>query len=120
MRYQKGTQDYALEDKEMIKANIVCQGDTEGVWVRQAEDHVVTQNAMLHFYPFPSWGIVLPSTPDSDSEYRETIDITELRGDTAKGVVLELHPEAWEKYVSDNIIDNEGYMLDEQGERLFV
>ena len=119
MKYVKGDQEYKLDSKEMIKVNLVHDGEIEGIWARQADDHIVLQNASLAFYPLPSWGAVFPSTPDHESEYRKKIDVTSIRGDSPLGTVLELHPEAWDKYIAQNMINEEGQLLDDDGEIVF-
>jgi hypothetical protein len=105
MKYIRGDQDYALEDKPLLKVNLLDRnGDPEGIWVRQADDHVVLQNFALAFYPFPSWGVVLPSdNPPGDR--RETIDATVLMQGPME---LPLHPEAWDSLRADGLIDEDG------------
>jgi len=103
LHYRKGNQKETLDSLPLQKIDLVMDGDIEGIWVRQGKDYVVLQNAALHFYPFPSWGVVFASkNPPGDR--RETIDISQLK--PAEG--LELHPEAWRHYLKRGTIDAEG------------
>lgn len=117
MKYIKGTQTYPLsyEDKTAPtwKVNLVCNGDAEGIWVKQGDKEVVLLNHALAFYPFPSWGVVIPSTRDDKdtSQNRERIDITTLRGDSPADTVLTLHPEAWDQYIEHGQIDTDGNFI---------
>jgi len=113
MKYIKGPQNYSLESLETCKCNVVCSGNSEGIWVKQADGEVILQNHSLAFYPFPTWGLVLPSkshTKDT-SNTRERIDVTALRGDSPDKTVLTIHPEAWESYLKEGVIDEEGNFI---------
>jgi hypothetical protein len=111
MKYVKGTQTYSIaEDVEVIKFNLVCDGTTEGIWAVQGPDSVTLRNHALCFYPFPSWGVVLPSkNPPGDN--RERIDVTALRGEKPSDTVLTVHPDAWDDYLKDGVIDAEGNFI---------
>lgn len=117
MKYIKGTQTYSLsyEDKTAPtwKVNLVCDGESEGIWVKQGDKEVVLLNHSIAIYPFPSWGIIIPSTRDAsdESDIREVIDITKLRGDSPDNTVLTLHPEAWDQYIEHGKIDAEGNFI---------
>lgn len=114
MRYIKGEQTYKLEDLPTLKINLVADGEVEGIWVRQAETEVVLQNHALCFSPIQSWGAVLPSI-NPPGETREKIDVTEMRGEGPKDLELTLHPEEWASYLKGGVIDEEGRLLDEEG-----
>lgn len=108
MKYRKGTQTEKLEDLDTLKIRLVRDGNGEGIWVKQGPNYVVLQNHALHFLPFQSWGVVLPSRPDPNSPYRETIDVSHMTVEDG----LELHPDAWKSYVGDRVINEEGDLLD--------
>jgi len=118
MKYIRGDQTYKLGDLPTLKINLVADGESEGIWVKQAEKEVILQNHAVGFYPIQSWGVVLPSTNPS-GEQREKIDVTEMRGEGPKDLELTLHPEAWDQYLEHNTIDEEGRPLDEEGNRIF-
>ena len=118
MKYIKGTQTYKLESLELCKMRLTCASNTpEGIWVRQADHEVVLQNDALAFYPFNSWGVVLPSKycPGDKPDARESIDVTELRGNSPADTVLTLHPEAWDQYLEHKVIDAEGNFVIPEG-----
>jgi hypothetical protein len=111
MKYIKGTQDYEIgENANLIKFNLICKGESEGIWAVQGPDTVTLQNHALCFYPFPSWGVVLPSK-NPPGNNRERIDVTELRGTSPDKTVLTLHPEAWKQYLEHGTIDEDGNFI---------
>jgi len=110
MKCIKGNQTYQIEDLPLQKVNLVADGETEGLWVRQAEHEVILQNHAFAFFPYPSWGAVLPST-NPPGAAREVIDVTKIRGSSPKSLVLTFHPEAWDSMLKSNIIDTEGNLL---------
>jgi len=117
MKYVKGTQTYSLDldnkTAPTTKANIICDGEVEGIWIKQGDGEVVLLNHALAFYPFPSWGTIIPSTRDTKdkSDKRERIDITALRGYSPADTVLTLHPEAWDQYIEQGTMDAEGNFI---------
>jgi hypothetical protein len=119
MKYVKGNQTFALTDDgkgeqvPMCKCRLVCQGEAEGIWIRQGHGEVALLNDSLAFYPFRSWGVIFPSKshPNDESDLRETIDVTKIRGTSPDGVVLTLHPEAWDSYIKQGIIDEDGNFI---------
>lgn len=117
MKYIKSTQAYSIsyEDKTAptCKVNLICNGDTEGIWVKQGDGEITLLNHALAFYPFPSWGAIIPSTRDAKdtSDIRERIDVTELRGSTPADTIITLHPEAWDQYIERGLIDAEGNLI---------
>lgn len=117
MKYTKGNQTFHLDaDDDTVptwKVNLQCAGESEGIWVKQGEGEVVLLNHALAFFPFPSWGTVIPSTsnPKNTSDIRERIDITSLRGNSPDETILMLHPEAWDQYIEQGIIDKDGNFI---------
>jgi hypothetical protein len=110
MKYVKGTQTYSIEDDGGLpiqKIRLVNEtGDGEGVWVRQAPTEVVLMNNSLATFPFPSWGLVLPSkNPPGDR--REEIKAPKREA----GTQLVLHPMAWDQYLKTGIIDEDGNLI---------
>lgn len=112
MKYRKGNQTEKLDDLPLQKVGLVREGiDGEGPWIRQGSDYVVLQNHAIHFFPFPSWGMILPSVNPS-GELREEIEISQL----VKEEERELHPEAWASYLERGEIDEEGNYIQPEEE----
>ena len=112
MKYTKGKQKYSLDDCDMIKVRVVADGDGEIPWAKKHKgaDHFVLMNDAISFYPCRSWGAVFYS---SDKE----VDVTEIRGESPADLELELHPEAWDQYIENGLIDSDGnIILEEAGE----
>jgi hypothetical protein len=109
MIYRKGNQTEKLDAPPTWKVGLIRDGDGEGLWARQGPNYVVLQNNALHFFPFYSWGVVLPSD-NPPGELREEIDISHLQPDDG----LELHPEAWESYLKNGRIDEKGIPQEEK------
>jgi hypothetical protein len=108
MKYIRGDQDYALEDLELTKIRLTDGDDMpEGIWVKQADDHVILQNNALAFYPFRSWGLILPSNGGA-GEYREDIDVASIKEGPME---LTVHPEAWDSMLKKGVIDEEGMFI---------
>lgn len=99
MKYIKGNQDYKLSECKMIKLRIYDnKGYAETPWANRFEslDEAVLQNNIIGLMPYFSYGAVLPTT----SRYNlNDID------------VLTLHPDIWEEYINDDIIDNDGNFI---------
>jgi hypothetical protein len=99
MKYIKGNQSYKLDDCKLIKLRLKDDEDfVETPWAKQfgSEKESVLQNHALAFTPFHSWGAVLPTT--GTFNFIETLEKQELV----------LHPEAWESYIENKVIDEEG------------
>ena len=113
LQYRKGEQKEKLEELPTLKINLVMNGESEGIWVKQGPTYVVLQNAALAFYPFPSWGVVFPSENPPGSggagchSYRETVDVSHLKPSDG----LELHPEAWKTYLEKGVMDTDGNFI---------
>lgn len=104
MLYKKGNQTYTLEECQLGKLRLTDDDDfTENIWVKVSPDgkESVLQNHAVLFFPFPSWGAIIPgrSLYNGYSMY-ESMDLT-------------LHPEAWESYLSGGVIDEEGNYIKE-------
>jgi len=107
-------QRYKLDNKDLIKVRVVAGvvGEAEHVAERpwalyhKGEDHIVLQNDCLAFLPCRSWGAVLPY------KEKESIDVTKLRGDGPEDLVLELHPDAWDEYIKNGAIDEDGNYIE--------
>ena len=108
-KYRKGNQTDKLEDLPTIKIRLNRDGEGEHPWAKQGADYVVLQNNALHFLPFNSWGAVLPSK-NPPGDMRETIDISHLKPDDE----LELHPEAWDSYLENGVIEADGTFIPEE------
>lgn len=107
MKYIKGTQTYKLDadDVELTQISLVCDGIREGLWVEQHENEIVLQNHWLYL-DVPTWGVVIPSArkKGDPSELREVVEATSL----VEKQELTLHPEAWDKYLKEGSIDEDG------------
>ena len=113
MKYEKADCNYTLEELPMTKILLVVGNVRESLWVRQANGEVILMNAPLHFSPYNAWGLVLPSKGAPSETRRETIDITELRGEHPEDVVLKIHPECWDQMVENKYINENGDVIDE-------
>tara|TARA_R110000868_G_scaffold46247_4_gene152959 strand:+ start:1143 stop:1481 length:339 start_codon:yes stop_codon:yes gene_type:complete len=101
MLYKKGTQDYTLDECVNVKVRLTDgMGFSESPWGKQHQgrSEVVLQNHALAFTPYPSWGVVLPSTSLNFLAMLEAGELT-------------LHPEAWEQYIEQSVIDETGAYL---------
>lgn len=103
MKYVKAEVDYKIEDQP--KGKIVLKDNEdfrESPWIAKPKDqnHVVLLNHALLFLPFNSWGVILPTT---SSEF----DVTDLQ----EKQELLLHPEAFDAYLENGVIDAEGNYL---------
>lgn len=121
MKYVKGTQQYNIGEGSELptwKCRLVCNGEGEGIWITQGHNEVVLLNDSIHFLPFRTWGAVLQSksNPEDTSKERETIDVTEFRGETPDGVVITLHPEAWDQYIEHGYINENGEIISDEFE----
>lgn len=104
LHYRKGTQTEKMDKLPMLKIFLVVDGEKEGPWARQGPDYVVLQNNAIAFFPYRSWGVVLPSN-NHPGEKREVIDASHLKPSDG----LELHPDAWDYYLEHGFIDADGY-----------
>lgn len=98
MKYFKGTQTEKLEDGVLGKLLLTDQGiNPEGIWVKRFSGYSVLQNHCIALYPFNSWGMILP-TDGKSYDLPLAIDII-------------LHPDAWQEYLENNLIDENGNKL---------
>lgn len=91
----------ALENLELGKVLLTTNDDGgETPWVKKMSDgRQVLQNHALCFNPFPSWGMVLPAGYEHNVDsYREKREIP-------------LHPEAYQYYLDEKLIDDEGNFI---------
>lgn len=107
MKYIRGDQDYTLSDAEMTRVILTGGEIGEGIWAKQGDDHVVLQNSALAFYPFPSWGAILPSKGGNGDECEE-INIASMR---AGPMELTLHPDAWDLMFEQGVFDENGMFI---------
>jgi len=99
MKYTKGKQTYTLHDCTMTKIRLTDGGDfTENIWAKHnaGESHSILQNTACAFTPFPSWGAVIPTLGSFNF-----LKMLESK-------ILELHPEAYEYYLKEGVIDEHG------------
>lgn len=117
MKYTKGNQTFPLDPEDKTaptwKVRLTAgEPDGEGIWVKQGHGEVVLFNHSL-LIPFPSWGMVIPSksNPDDKSDLREQIDLVDVFGGDFSKMEPVLHPEAWDQYLQNGKIDEEGNLL---------
>lgn len=103
MKYEKADLSYSMESCVQGKIRLHDnESFAETPWVARSEgaDHAILLNHALMFLPYVSWGAVLPTTQISFNP----LDILE------KGVI-QLHPEAWDAYIQNKVIDEQGNYL---------
>lgn len=91
----------SLENLPLGKVRLTIVGDgSETPWVKVMTDgRQVLQNHAVSFYPFPSWGMVLPKGSEINvDEYREKEEIP-------------LHAHVFKSYLKDGVIDEEGNFI---------
>lgn len=88
----------SLEDLKLVKVRLTADpGLSETPWAKELPDgRQVLQNNAVNFYPFASWGLVIPSGYEHD--------VTELR----EAKLLPIHKEAWDAMIEREHIDAEG------------
>lgn len=104
VKYIRGTQTSKIEEGVQGKMRLhINDEDPENIWIRTCEDGIVIQNHAFNLYPFSSWGAIVPKDGNLIS-IRESMEIT-------------LHPEAYDEYLKQGIIDAEGnFILPKQEE----
>ena len=102
MKYVKADVTYKMEDLEQTKT-LLGDGDpcNENIWVLKTPDGkgYVLQNHAVAFFPFESWGSIIPANVIRN--------VSSLR----ESGVLTLHPEAWDSYIENKVIDENGNLL---------
>lgn len=104
IHYRKGAQTEKMDKLQMSKIVLIADGEKETPWVKHGSGYVVLQNNAIAFFPFRSWGVVLPSNNPYSSR-REEIDVSHFKPSDG----LELHPDAWDYYQEHKLIDADGY-----------
>jgi len=102
MKYVKGTSEQSLESMPMAKIRLFDNEDfSETPWAKRMENNegFVLQNHALAFTPWPSWGAIMPS---SSFNFIEMVEKQELT----------LHPEAYDYYLKEKWIDEDGNGLE--------
>lgn len=109
MKYIKGTFAGSI-DYDTDKATILGKqrltmpdGFSENLWVgkrTENPDTVVLLNDALIFMPFHSWGAIIGKGQN---------DMSELR----KKEVIELHPEAFDAYLKQGVINEQGEIIND-------
>ena len=112
MKYVKGTTfTTPMEQLNHGKIRLTMNdGFAETPWIGSAPespDEVVLLNHALIFSPFESWGMILPKGSSNMEEIRKSEQIT-------------LHPEAFDKYIEEGIINAEGTPLIDYAEKIAV
>ena len=101
-KYVKGDQTWSIEGASTEKLHLIDREGGESIWVAwpHAGDEVALINHALAFYPFPSWGLILPRTKEFDAD-------TIKKGEIAN-TVFTLHPEAYDSMVEKELLDANG------------
>jgi hypothetical protein len=105
MKYIKGKQTSSSETYKKSKMRLTDGDDfSENIWVGIIPDsnEVMLLNHALAFYPFESWGAILPNS--SSFNFLETLEKQELT----------LHPEAWDALIERKIINEEGEYIKQE------
>lgn len=112
--YKKGTAAFSIKEGLMAKM-CLFDGDDEQTPIREhifvkrdprGEDpQVVLINHAVNLQPWPSWGALL-------DKYKNEYDLAAL----LETGCITLHPQAWETYLSQGIIDEQGVFLDPGGQ----
>ncbi len=106
MIYAKGTSKKPLDDMQLSKQHI-NYGDkgtpdylSEDIWIARdpSTKTYIFQNDAVMFYPYPSWGAVIPE------------NISDLTTILKEGVIT-LHPDAWDKCIKMKVISTRGALL---------
>ncbi len=102
MKYIRMEISEPLADLKLKKVLLTVAGENgETPWVKTLSDgRQVLQNHALNFYPFPSWGMVLPAG--------DTIDLREY----FEKEEISLHPEAYDKLTEAGTIDKDGLYVE--------
>lgn len=104
MKYIKGDRTYKLDDCKFIKLRLTDGNDfSETPWGKQYKDEstAVLMNHALAFTPHPSWGAIVPV---GTFNFLTMLNKKELT----------LHPEAWESYLKEGVIDEQGNYIPEE------
>ena len=108
MKYIKSPINTPLDDLKMGKVCLTVTDDegpfSESPWSKKAPDNSfqVLMNHALIFLPFFSWGLIIHSC-NYNIDCNPIID----------GDVLEIHPEAWDYYLTEGVIDQDGNLIKE-------
>lgn len=101
IKYIKSSHTDPLKVGEMGKMMLTLTGEgSESIWVKRFSDYSVLQNHAINLYPFESWGAVIPSVGDE-------FNLADIR----ESMVIELHPEAYDEYVKQSIIQEDGTFI---------
>lgn len=103
MKYTKGNQSFNLDTKDCTyiktRFNDGTGGETPWAFKSNSTQELFNANQVLHLLPFPSWGCKIPASNMGKSEIEDLSDEREL------------HPDAWDEYIKNKIIDKEGNFL---------
>ena len=105
MKYKKANLTSKSETYKRSKMLLTDGEDfTENIWVGIIPDsnEVMLLNHALGFYPFESWGAILP--------YKNPFNFIE----TAEKQELTLHPEAWDALLERKIINEKGEYIKQE------
>lgn len=95
-----------LDTMELTKMRLVVNGqDGENIWIKEGPDgKSYLQNHSVNFYPFPSWGLEVPTC--------DTYDLKSLR-QSPDDTVLTIHPEAYDAMIEAGHINEEGILQED-------
>ena len=106
MKYTKSNHTFKLlEEGDTVKIRLTDNdGFSERPWAKtsnvEGEQGYILLNHALAFTPWPSWGAVMPF---SNFNFKEMLEKQELS----------LHPDAYQHYLSEKWIDEEGNGLEQ-------
>ncbi len=93
MKYTKGESTTPIDKLPQSKLQLMPV--PESIWIGVDKDHNVLKNHAVAFFPFESWGAMLPK------------GLTDALPLIEKGELI-LHPEAYAEYIKHHIIDADG------------
>ena len=98
MQYIKANVNYLLGPLPYTKMRITGISPTETIWIKVPpnEDHIVMENDLLSFAPYPTAGALLLNKYQGN--------VSELHN---KGVLM-IHPEWWNDMNERGQLDNDG------------
>jgi hypothetical protein len=108
MKYIKGEQSYKIESCKQGKIRMHDgKGFAETLWIAEdpnGKDSILINHAVA-FTPHVSWGAVIPAR--GSFNFLEMLNKQELV----------LHPEAFDQYVKQGIIDDAGYYVEKKNKK---
>lgn len=104
IRYKKA-EGIVKSSQELFDGNKSKMGLSDGeppnenIWIAKIDNNrAMLLNHALAFYPFPTWGAIVPLNGNIKS--------------IKESYLIELHQDAWDKYFEEGVINEEGYHIE--------